>query len=273
MEQVTLQEEDQFYVPEIHKFRDFVDQQSKCWRRKDGIFIKVLYLLGARASELLTKVTPWQTTHHKSKPYGLLVSWEIATYRKADGKAIKILLIKSAVAKRMKRKKDQDKIEGMFLREPWEDSNQGQENLETSPQASPQVQKVKMKVVPIVCDPAAEPWSHDILMWIYDQKVGKGRAEALRFHFTEMTAQNIVKKCLREFDPKIHPHSLRHYRITHLINGYNLSPYQITAFMGWSIKSTAAQMGITASSNIDIYSHLTWKDYIDKLLIPILEVR
>jgi len=270
MEQVLLQEEEQFYVPEIHKFRDFVDQQSKYWRKKDEIFIKVLYLLGARASELLTKVTPWQTKHNKTKPYGQLLSMEFAAYKKSDGKAVKILLIKSAIAKRMKRKKKNqgNNIEGMFTHEPWQDPNQGQENSETSPQ----VQKVKMKIVPIPCDPEAEPWCMDLLKWIGSQKNSEAARTCLRFNFTEMTAQNIVKKCLHQLDPKIHPHSLRHYRITHLIKAYDFSPYQITSFVGWSIKSTVAQMGITASPNIDIYSHLTWKDYIDKLLIPISEV-
>jgi integrase len=273
MEQVILQQEEEIYVPEIHKFRDFVDQQSKYWRKKDEIFIKLTYLLGSRASELLTKVTPWQTTHNKTKPYGQLLSWEFATYRKGDGKVVKILLIKSAIAKRMKRKKNQDKIEAMFQHEPWQDSKEGQEKSETSPQASPQIQKIKMKIVPIVCDPVVEPWSLDILKWIRDQKTEKARAEALRFHFTEMTAQNIVKKCLNQVDPKVHPHSLRHYRITHLIRCYGFSPYQITCFTGWSLKSVTAQMGISASSNVEIYAHLKWQDFIDLLLIPILEVR
>jgi len=65
---------------------------------------------------------------------------------------------------------------------------------------------------------------------------------------------------------------LRHCRITHLIRAYDFTPYQITAFTGWSMKSTFQQMGVQASSNIDIYSHLEWKDYIDKLLVPLSEI-
>jgi len=269
MEQMLLQAEEEIYVPPIHLFRDFVNEQSKYWRKKDEIFIKLTYLLGSRASELLTKVTPWQASHNKTKPYGKLLSWEFATYRKADGKAIKILLIKSAIAKRMKRKKkEQDSnIEAIFQHETW-DPSQVQENSETSPL----VQKVKMKVVPIVCDIAAEPWCLDILKWIRDQKTEKARVEALKFNFCEMTAQNIVKKCLRQLDPKIHPHTLRHYRVTHLIRSYGFNPYQVTAFFGWSLKSVVAKMGITASSNVGIYAHLVWKDYIDLLLVPISEV-
>jgi hypothetical protein len=65
---------------------------------------------------------------------------------------------------------------------------------------------------------------------------------------------------------------LRHCRITHLIRAYDFTPYQITAFTGWSMKSTFQQMGVQSSSNIDIYSHLEWKDYIDKLLVPLSEI-
>jgi len=271
MEQVLLQAEEEIYVPEIPLFRDFVNEQSQYWRKKDEIFIKLSYLLGSRVSELLTKVTPWQTAHNKTKPYGKLLSCEFANYRKADGKVVKILLIKSAIAKRMKRKKKEEdsNIEAIFQHETW-DPSQVQENSETSPQ----VQKVKMKLVPIVCDAAAEPWSIDILKWIRDQKPKNNEAvdKCLRFNFCEMTAQNIVKKCLRQLDPKIHPHSLRHYRVTHLIKSYGFSPYQISCFTGWSLTSVTAQMGMRASSNVEIYAHLKWKDYIDLLLVPLSEV-
>jgi hypothetical protein len=44
------------------------------------------------------------------------------------------------------------------------------------------------------------------------------------------------------------------------------------AFTGWSMKSTFNQMGVEASSNIDIYSRLEWREYIGKLCTPLSEV-
>lgn len=190
-----------------------------------------------------------------TKPYGRLLKWEFASYKKPDGRELKILLVRSAVAKRLKSKREP---------EPSPQENVVQQTL-----------KVPMKVVPIVCDPQAEPWCKDTLQWISARKAGE---DALRFDCTEMTVQNIVKRNLagmREIDPrirKVHPHFLRHCRITHLIKAYDFTPYQITAFAGWSMESTFQQMGVQASSNIDIYSHLEWKDYIDKLLVPLSEI-
>lgn len=258
MEQVLLEAEEQIKVPSIKEFREFIDERK--WQKKhEEIFVKLIYLLGSRASETITKVTPYMLQHGMSKPYGQLLSWELANYRKPDGKEIQLLLVTSAIAKRKKTKKDP-------------------EQTETSPQQTITEQqpiKVKTKIVPIVCDLVAEPWCIDVLRWIQFQK---GSPAALRFNFTEMTLQNIVRRNLAGFDycfkkpERMHVHALRHFRITHLIQGYNFTPYQISAFTGWSIKSVSGQMGIQASSNIDIYSHLMWKDYVDKLLVPLSEV-
>ena len=57
-----------------------------------------------------------------------------------------------------------------------------------------------------------------------------------------------------------------------LITNYGFSPYDLTSFTGWSIGSTFGALGIKASSNIDVYSHLSWKSYIDKLALPLNEV-
>jgi len=112
--------------------------------------------------------------------------------------------------------------------------------------------------------PTYEPWTTDLLKWVQ-----KDQQHKLSFDITRMTVQNIVKKNLTQFFPKIHAHSLRHFRITHLINEYDFTPYQITAYTGWSLKSTFGAMRVQASSNLDIYAHLQWRDYIPKLFKPI----
>jgi hypothetical protein len=256
MAQILLEEEAEVYVPAVKVFRDYIDHHP--WKKKEEILVKTLYLLGSRACEVILKVTPYMLNHNMSKPYGQLLKWEFATYRKADEKEVKLLLVRAAVAKRKREKKGADEEETS-------------PNQEITPATTLEQQpfKVPMRTVPIVCDPVAEPWCIDIVKWLQAQK---GREDALRFNCTEMTVQNIVKKNLRDLDPNIHPHLLRHYRITHLIKAYDFTPYQITAFTGWSIKSTFGKMGIQASSNIDIYSHLKWQDYIDKLLVPLPEV-
>jgi integrase len=239
--QVILEEESPLNVPSIGEFRRYVDEHCGLWHLREAIFVKLTYLLGARESELLTRVTPYQLSHGKTKAYGTLLGYGLSNYKRTDGKTVKLLLVKSAIAKR--RKQDKTTTEdGVF--------------------------KVRMKTVPIVCDNAVEPWAVDILKWLANVKESQGK---LSFDFVGMTAQNIVKRCLNELDPTIHPHSLRHYRITHLIRGYGFSPYQITAFTGWSIQSTFGSMGMRASSNIDIYAHLSWHDYIEKMLVPLSE--
>lgn len=257
MQALVLEEEQQIKVPELKEWRDVVDHM-KCATKKEEIFIKLMYLTAARTSELLTEVTPFQLKNNKTKPYGSLLEWQLTDYKKRDGKSIKLLLIKMAVAKKkMKKTKPEE---------------QPQPETQTEADVTPQTLrlKVRMKIIPIPCgDISVEPWSIDIIRWI---NAHKGSPEALRFNFVEMTAQNIIKRNLSNMFPSIHPHLLRHFRVTHLIQNYNFTPYQLTAFTGWSLKSTFGSMGISASSNLDIYSHLVWKDYIDKLLVPLSEV-
>jgi len=264
MEEVLLEAEEEIKVPSMQEFRGFVDQQSQYWRKRDEIYVKLSYLLASRASELLCKVTPYMLQHNMTKPYGKLLQYDVASYKKFDGKTVRILLVKSAVAKKHK---TQRKAEPLSSNELSGQAVQTEEsNSETSPQVSPQVQKVKMKIVPIVCDPDAEPWCVDILKWI---QFRKGIPNALSFDMCEMTAQNIVKKTLSQLNPKIHPHLLRHYRVTHLRKNYRFDPYELSAFTGWSIQSSFAQKGQITSSMVDRYVHTDWTEYVEKLLIPI----
>lgn len=79
MENLLLEEEEQIQVPELKVFRDFVDH-LRC-RKREEIYIKLSYLLAARASELLTKVTPYMLQHNMSKPYGKLLDWSFSKTR------------------------------------------------------------------------------------------------------------------------------------------------------------------------------------------------
>lgn len=232
-----MEEKEQTIVPEMGMFRTFLDR-LKC-PMSEKVFLELSYLLAARRSELCTKVTPWESEHQTTKPYGVMLSWELQNYVKPDGQSIKLLLIKSAIAKQKKKQKDEE--------------------------AAPQTLKVKTKIVPIICHPDYEPFCIDLLKWIAKKK-------KLQFNFTGQTASNIVKRNLRRLDPRIHHHSLRHYRINHLIRNYNFNPYQISAYVGWSLKGVFGSMGMAASSNLDIYSHLSWQDYLPKLMVPIKSV-
>lgn len=234
MVEMVLEAEQDLDVPPMKKFRGFVDA-LKCSKR-DRIFIELLYLTGSRCSELLTKTTPYELKEGKSKPYGKLLQWELQNYTKSDGTKIKLLLLKLGVAKRSKKK---DTEENKIV--------------------------VKTRVIPIPLDPKIEPWCIGILKWLAEKK-------KLNFDFCRMTAQNVVKKHLQALDPEVYPHKLRHWRCTHLVRAYSFTPLQLCSFVGWSLKSMSSQMGINISSNVDVYLHLAWRDYIDKLLIPIQEV-
>ena len=224
-------------VPKIALFREAVDKIPDV---RDSIVIKTLYLLGARVSEIVTKTTPYQLKNRKSKPYGRLLTWSLQDYD-FEKKKEKLLLLKSAVAKRSKKQKN--------------DSSEQKKQI------------IRFKIIPLPTNPKYENWTVDILKWIQKQKDHK-----LGFPITGMTVQNIVKKHLRILDKRIFPHKVRHWRITHLITEYNFSPYEITSYAGWSFSSTFGAMGIKASSNLDIYAHLQWRDYVNKLFKPLEDI-
>ena len=235
MVEMVLEAEQDLDVPPMKKFRDFVDGLT-CSKR-DRIFIELLYLTASRVSEVITRVTPYELKEGKTKPYGKLLDWEIQDYTKSDGTKVKLLLLKLGVAKRSNKKRDAEESKIV----------------------------VKTRVVPIPVDPKVEPWALPILKWLSEKK-------KLSFDFTRMTAQNIVKRNLKPLDLQVHPHLLRHWSCTHLVKNYGFSPLQLCSFTGWSLRSTSARMGVNVSSNIDIYLHLAWKDFIAKLLAPIQEV-
>jgi len=99
-------------------------------------------------------------------------------------------------------------------------------------------------------------------------KIKKNSQDALSFGFTEMTAQNIIKRNLSKLDDKISPRLIRKYRIIHLIENYDFSPHEIAAFTGWSFSSMFKSIGIDTSSKKNYYEE-QWRDYVAKLLVPL----
>jgi len=254
-------------VPELKDFRSYIGN-LKC-PAKEQVFIKTLYLTGAKASELLTKTTPYQLKHNKSKSYGSYLQLEmLRKYQTANGQEIPLLLLKLAVAKQTKKKMVlrffQD---GYGIHQEGKQSQNDQSELVEA--FSAKTQKVRMRVVPIPCSLDFEPWCYDLLRWIQNKKESNG---TLSFGFTEMTAQNIVKRNLSKLNATISPRLLRNYRITHLMENYGFSYYQIAAFTGWSLSSMFKSMRIEVSSNKDNYYEQQWRDFVGKLLVPLDKV-
>jgi len=281
MDEVLLVEEEKKFVPEFRAFRDYVNNHCQFWEKREEIAIKLLYLLGSRASEILTHVSPKQKELGMTKAYGTLLRWEFVNHKMRNGEQAKILLVHSAIAKSRKTQKPE-----MF-----------QEGVNTAiGTREPERFVCPMREIPIIISPQTiEPWGMDIVFWIRDKSKEveeqddrtKAMKEALRFPVTEMTLQNWVWNNLKGLAPDvppqhfsrfnrmrkpIHPHSLRAWRITHLKDVYGFSPIEQCAFVRWSVRSQEAKRGITVSSNIDIYSQLSWKDYVDKLLKPLAEI-
>lgn len=265
-----LKEAEEKYVPSLRVFRDYVDGMvvHKAWCKRDEILVKLIYVLGARVSEVVGKVTPWMESHNKSHAYGTLLRTEICPYNhrvELDGKTViqreSLLLIHSAIAK-------------MKLHQ--------EKQPDTSPQdpQAPPILRCKMKTVAIPCNPDFEPWCFDLMHWINptEHKNPDHIKPSLCFMMVEDNVQRIVKSCLaglRDIDPRvteIHPHILRHWRVRHLTLNYRLTSIEKCAYIGWSIRSQEANRGQVVSANLDTYSHLGYLDYIEKLLVPLQDV-
>ncbi len=278
MAETILIEKQEKFVPEFRAFRDYVNEHCQYWNKQEEIAIKLLYLLGSRASEIITKVSPRQAELQMTRAYGKVLRYEFVNYQPKNGEQFKILLVHAAIAKSTK--------------------NQHPEMFQQGGIREPERIVVPMREIPIIVQPTTiEPWATDILFWIRDKSKEAARngedqekaaKEALRFHVTEQTLQNWVWNNLKGLTPAnyepeifsrfsrirkpIHPHSLRTWRITHLKNAYKFTPLEQCAFVRWSVRSQEAKRGITVSSNVDIYSHLSWRDFVDKLCVPLSEV-
>lgn len=259
--QVTIEPEQQVEVPSVHEFRAWFDR-LKCPLR-EKVLLELLYLTASRESEICKKVLKWEVEHSKALPYGELFLAELQKYQMPNGEVIPILLLRLGVAKhRVKEEK--------ILRGSTEEISQNSE-------AVSQIKyQVKVRYVPIPLKIDLEPWALDILKFLQKGRIEKTNSGKViyypEFDCTRRTIYNIVRRNLAIFEPKIHPHLLRHYRTSHLLQAYNFSPLELTSFVGWSIQTTSKQLGMPSSAMLDVYAHLQWRDYIQKLLVPLSEV-
>lgn len=263
----------------IKTFRAAVD---KIEDQRDAIIIKTAYLLAARNSEILTKTSPWDVLHNASKPYGVFLKFQFQDFEvspeTADKPAAyeKAFVVTAAVAKRGKRFKKQpeetttelNKEEVIEALTKFHQTDLLDRWQKGEVQIDPLLIKVllgniTLKVVALPTSREIEPWTYDLLQWI--SKHGN-----INFGLTRQWFWNILRENLSEILPKKSKRNirnpLRHYRISHLIEYYGFDPYDLTSYVGWTIRSTFGQLGISASPNIDAYAHLRWRMYFPKLL-------
>lgn len=269
----------------LKKFRETIDQIEN---PRDSALIKTAYLLAARNSEICSETTPFDMLHNASKPYGNFLKYEMKDFEvepavgKEEAIVEKALVITSAVAKRgkkIKRKTDDSE-------KPTEVSQQeiveaftkfGQVDLLDKIQSGEiavdpllikiLLGKIFLKVIALPISTIYEPWTYDILKHIQRNK------GVLSFPITRSRLWQILRKSIGSILQKRDVHNvknpLRHFRISHLIEYYQMEPFELTSIAGWTAASTFSQMGISASSQLDHYAHLSWRRYFPKLLKPL----
>jgi len=194
-------------------------------------FVKLAYLTAARVSEITTKANRYDMQHGFLKQvYGEHLEWKFEDYVENTIKE-KCLILTLATAKRKPLTKDETFVK---------------------------------KVIALPCDPKYEPWTIDLL-----RRMKTTKEQKLSFDICRATGWNICKRYLKPLDPKVHTHSLRHWRISHLVNLYNFEPYDVVAYAGWTTKTVFGQMGL-ATGQLDIYLSLSWRKYFPRLLKPIV---
>jgi len=114
--------------------------------------------------------------------------------------------------------------------------------------------EARFRIIALPLNPKYEPWTKDLATFI----TGLGE---LRFNITRQRIWQIIRKRLDFIDSEIHPHSLRHWRLTHLVELYGFDPYDLTVYAGWTFKT-----GVGQSGQLDTYLHLDWRRYFSKLL-------
>ncbi|RLF07093.1 MAG: hypothetical protein DRJ60_03440 [Thermoprotei archaeon] len=260
----------------MKRFREGIETIEDDFART---LFQLAYLMAARESELVTKVT--RADMLKTKPYGNFLRWEITEWRSkyldsSISKPQKVLLLSTAVAKRLKINKealkkaveeqDPEQIEQALRKFRFFDilAKWKKGEIQLDQKFIAQITgRTFHKVVGIPIDPKYEPWSLEILKWIRREGI-------LRFDITDRQARYLAAKYLKKlFGEKFRFHDLKHLRITHLINYYNFDPYEITSYAGWSLKTTFMGLGVQVNPMLDIYAHLGWRKYFPKLLVPI----
>ena len=217
---------------EFRKLREHIEHIPK---KRDMVLIKTLYLTATRVSEIITNINPCDLKNGMTKPYGRHFTWKIEDFRINHRKAEKALAITLAIAKRRLKTKEQ-KEQGFIP-----------------------------KVVALPVMPHFEPFTEELLKWITTH-------DTLSFPLTRSRVYKIVCMNLRELDRNVKIHSLRHWRITHLVDKYQFSPPDLTAYAGWTVTSAFGAVGIAPNPMMNIYYHSAWQSYFPKLLKPIKDL-
>ena len=116
----------------------------------------------------------------------------------------------------------------------------------------------EFKLISLPLEEKFEPWAGELHEFL---EVAKSQP----FQITRQRIWQIVNNRLSLLDPKIHPHTLRHYRLTHLVENYGFDAYDLTVYAGWTFRTTFGQSG-----QLDTYLHLDWRKYFPKLLRPLI---
>ena len=276
----------------VKRFRAEIDKVQDL---RDGALLKTAYLCASRNSEICSQVAPWDLLHNKSKPYGIFLKRELKNFEmkpateNTEAVIEKVLVITSAVAKRGKRlkKKTQDdkEIEQPLTEVTDEEVLQAFTKfnqfdlLDKYQSGELQVDplmiklwlgKITLKVIALPTSKQYEPWTSDIIKYMLKNK-GK-----LSFPITRQRLWQLMRKNISGILPRKDIHNvrnpLRHFRISHLIEYYNMEPFELTTYAGWTAKTTFNRMGMMASSNLDHYAHLRWRNYFPKLLKPLATI-
>ena len=215
-------------VPEPKLFRYIVDRIEPLRNR---VMTELLYLTASRVSEFVTKQSPTDKT---TKALGSLVGFNLATYKIPND----TLLIKIPVLKRRGHVKD--KVTGQVR------------------------DRLFYKTIAIPSYPIYEPWVvQDILPWVVKKKDRK-----MGFDLNRMTVLGIIKDEFKPYHLDVHPHSLRHFRLSHLSSYYGFGVMELIQTAGWSYKSGLRSAGLP-SGQLDTYLHANWKDQMKLLLVPL----
>lgn len=120
------------------------------------------------------------------------------------------------------------------------------------------------KIIALPCEDAYESWTRDLLK--HYQLAGR-----LSFNLTRDGVRKILRKNLGSLLPPRLKNPLRHFRVTHLITEYGFDPNDLTAYAGWTLKTGFGKAGVVLPSDqLGIYQHLRWRDYIKKLMKPLI---